>query len=105
MRLCRQFHAKGLDDRAAPQAAASPLLDERGEPMGFTDAEEAILASEAAGGVDLAALRAMRLQTRASLDRLCRLEQVLGRMPAFLAWRCCALVCPLAKPYRYFAEY
>ena len=46
--------------------------------MGFTDAEEAILVSEEAGGVDMDALRAMRLQTRASLSRLCRLEQVWG---------------------------
>jgi hypothetical protein len=65
----------------------APLLDERGEPLGFTDAEEAILQSREAGGADLAALQALRAQTRASLDRLCRLEQVLHalRAPSVIA--------------------
>ena len=55
--------------------AAGLLRAEQGEPLTFTDAEEAIMAAPSAGP-DAGTLAALRQGTRASTSRICRLEQV-----------------------------
>ena len=55
--------------------AAGLLRAEQGEPLTFTDAEEAIMAAPSAGP-DTGTLAALRQGTRASISRICRLEQV-----------------------------
>ena len=57
------------------QAAGAPRAEQQAEPLTFTDAEEAIMAASTAGP-DAATLAALRQGTRASISRICRLEQV-----------------------------